>query len=188
MPRFDLRSLSALSSRRILARLTVAIMFILAVATQSSERGPSRNPTPNPEQVHWHKYVNKEFGFSLRYPDTYRPSEDAEYCKDNYFRRYLLCLERRDDSQTTIVVTVVTGAPFFIKKNRGDNEYTRQKIGRHLFYCGVSGSMGVGFSDECTFNLRGKALELSFFPSETINSEVKTNPLMFKALKTFRTF
>lgn len=46
--------------------------------------------------------------------------------------------------------------------------------------------MGVGFDDECIFNLKGKVLEFSFSPAETINFTKKTNPLASKVLKTFR--
>jgi hypothetical protein len=46
--------------------------------------------------------------------------------------------------------------------------------------------MGVGFSDECTFNLRGKVVEFTFSPAETINSRKTVNPLLSKVLTTFR--
>lgn len=48
--------------------------------------------------------------------------------------------------------------------------------------------MGTGFSDECTFDLRGKTLEFNFAPAVTVNSGEEINPLMFESLKTFRTF
>jgi hypothetical protein len=171
-----------------LKRLTSTIILTVTLACESQAQEPSPKPITVTQKIHWHKYVNKEFKFSFRYPDTYRPTTNLEYCKDNEFRRCLLCMERRDDPETTILVTIVTAAPFFIKTNRGDNEYTQQKIAHHLFYCGLAGSMGVGFSDECTFNLRGRTLEVSFFPAVTINSGEKINPLMFKSLETFRTF
>ena len=171
-----------------LKRLAFTLVLVVTVAAEPWAQEPSPKPIPNAQEIHWHKYTNKEFRFSLKYPDTYRPITDPEYCKDNDYRRGLLCLERRDDPETKILVTIVTAVPFFIKTNRGGNEYTRQKIGQHLFYCGLAGSMGVGFSDECTFNLRSKTLEFSFSPAKTINSGEKTNRLMFKSLKTFRTF
>jgi hypothetical protein len=172
----------------VLKRLAFILVLIVTIAAESWAQEPSPKPVPSAQKIHWHKYVNKEFGFSLRYPDTYRPITDPEYCLDNEYLRWLLCLERRDDPETKILVTIVTTGPFYIKTNRGGNEYTRQKIGQNLFYCGLAGSMGVGFSDECTFNLRGKTLEFSYSPAETINSGEKINPLMFKSLKTFRTF
>jgi len=183
MPPSNFYSVSALRQTTVLMRLAFTFVLTVTMASESWAQEPSPKSVPNAQKIHWRKYINKEFGFSLRYPDTYGPITDPEYCKDR-----LLCLERRDDPETKILVTIVTAVPFFIKTNRGDNEYTPQKIGQHLFYCGLGGSMGVGFSDECTFNLRGKALEFSFSPAETINTGEKTNPLMFKSLKTFRIF
>ena len=167
-----------------LKKLAFVLVLILTLAAGSW----AQEPTPKPQKIHWHKYINKEFRFSLRYPGLYRPITNAEFCRDNDYRRWLLCLERREDPDATIMVTIVISGPFFIKTDRGDNEYTPQQIGQHLFYCGLAGSMGVGFSDECTFNLRGKVLEVSFSPAETINSGYKINPLMLKSLETFRTF
>ena len=171
-----------------LKRLAFMLVFILTLAAESRAQEPTPKPAPNAQKTHWRKYINKEFGFSIRYPDSYRPIAAPEYCKDNEYRRWFLCLERRDDPEATIMVRIIIAGPFSIKTNRGGNEYTPQKIGQHLFYCGLLGSMGVGFSDECTFNLKGKTLEFSFSPAETINSGEKINPLMFKSLKTFRTF
>jgi hypothetical protein len=144
-------------------------------------------PDPNATQVHLRKYVNKEFRFSLWYPESYRPTTLDGVCKGNGYRLYLLCLVQRDDPDTTIMVTIVIGGPFFIKTNAGGNEYTLQKIGQHLFYCGLGGSMGTHFSDECIFNLRGKTLELDFSPADGVDSTDKANSLAFKSLKTFRT-
>jgi hypothetical protein len=170
-----------------LKRLAFMLALILTLGAETWAQEPTPKPIPNAQKIHWRKYINKEFRFSLWYPDTYRPTADAEYCKDNEVRSYLLCLERRDDPETTILVTIVTAMPFSIQTNKGGNEYTRQQIGQHLFYCGTQGSMAVGISDECTFNLRGKLLEFSFSPAD-INSGEKINPVMFKSLKTFRTF
>jgi hypothetical protein len=164
--------------------LTLALSAVLAASSKAQESAPKL--TPNAQKIHWKKYINKEFGFSLRYPDSYQPSTKLEYCKDNDYRKYLLCLVRRDDPDARILVMVIVQGPFRIKTNRGDIEYAPQKIGQHLFYCGVQGSMGTGFSDECTFNLRDKTLEISYSP--TLNSGVEINPLMLKSLKTFRTF
>jgi hypothetical protein len=165
--------------------------MLILVATLAAEpwaQEPASKVNPNTQKVQWHKYINKEFGFSLTYPDSYQPIADAESCKDNKFRRWLLCLARHDDPNTAITVTIVIGAPYFLKTNSGGNEYSAHKIGQHLFYCGLGGSMGTGFSDECTFDLNGKTLEFDFSPAVTMNSGEEINPLMFKSLKTFRTF
>lgn len=171
-----------------LKRLAFMLILIVTPAAVSWAQEPTPKPIPNAQKIHWHKYINKEFGFSVKYPDSYRPTTDAEYCKDDVYRRWLLCLERRDQPDTTIMVTIVMKGPFVIRTDRAAREYTPQKIGHYLFYCAVEGSMGVGAWDECTLNLRGKTLEFSLSPAETINSDEKTNPLMFKSLKTFRTF
>jgi hypothetical protein len=171
-----------------LKRLAFMLVLIVTLAAGSWAQESTPKPIPNAQKIHWHKYINKEFGFSVRYPDSYRPITDQASCGDNDYRRWLLCLERRDDPDTTIMVTIIITGPFSIMTNSGGNEFTPQKIGPHLFYCGLGGSMGVGFSDECTFNLRGKTLEFNFSPAKNINSSVKTNPLLFKSLKTFQTF
>jgi hypothetical protein len=183
----NFHSVSALSNAA-LKRFTFTIVLIVTMAAKTWAQELPSQLIQNNQKVHWHKYTNREFGFSFSYPDTYRPTPDPECGKGNEYRRWLLCLERRDDPKTTILVTIVTAVPFFIKTDRGDDAYTRQEIGQHLFYCGLGGSMGVGFSDECTFDLKGKTLEFNFSPAETINSGHKTNFLMFKSLKTFRTF
>lgn len=170
-----------------LKRLVFTLVLMATMAADSWAQEPSQKPIPNARKIRWHKYVNKEFRFSFRYPDTYRPITDPEYCKDNGYRRWLLCLERRDNPETEISVTIVIGAPFFVKTNNGGNEYTPQKIGKNLFYCGTGGSMGTGFFDECTFNLRGKTLEFSFPPAERTSGE-EINPLMFESLQTFQAF
>lgn len=164
----------------------LVMVATLAAEPWAQELTPKANP--NAQKVQWHKYINKEFGFSLTYPDSYQPIADAESCKDNKFRRWLLCLARQDDPNTAITVTIVIGVPYFIKTNSGGNEYSAQKIGQHIFYCGLGGSMGTGFSDECTFDLNDKTLEFDFSPAVTMNSGEEINPLMFKSLKTFRTF
>ena len=171
-----------------LKRLAFTLVLIVTTAAETWAQEPSPKPIPKEQKIHWQKYVSKEFGFSLRYPDTYRPITDREYYKDNNYFRWFLCLERREEPETTILVTIVTTGPFFIRTDRAGNKFVRQRVGQNLFYCGLSGSMGVGFSDDCTFNLRGRTLEFTFTPAETINSGEKINPLMFKSLKTFRTF
>jgi len=165
-----------------------AFMFVLTLsaAAESWAQEPTPKPAPKAHEIHWHKYINKEFGFSLRYPDSYRPITDPESCKGNDYRRWLLCLEQRDNPNTTIMVTIVIAVPFFVKTNRGGNEYTPQEIGQHLFYCGLGGSMGVGFYDECTFNLRDKTLEFSFSPPSGVHDE--TEQLELKMLRTLQIF
>lgn len=167
-------------------RLTMAVGLVLAMVTPSSGQTPTPKQGLKAQRIRWHKYVNKDFHFSLWYPDTYRLSDFDGGCKDNKFRRYLLCLERKNDPDSTILVSIVVAVPFFLEPNMGDVLPTRQRIGDRDFYCGVGGSMGTGFSDECIFDLRDKVLEFNFSPAKTINSGMKTNPLASKVLKSFR--
>jgi hypothetical protein len=67
----------------------------------------------------------------------------------------LLCLERRDDSDTKIWVTIIIAQPFDVYPGSGDVMPSRQGIGHHVFYCGMVGSMGVGFAAE-SFELPGR--------------------------------
>jgi hypothetical protein len=180
-------SVSVFTSKPILARVIIAGALVLAMVAPSWGQAPSPKPGPNTEKVHWHKYVNKEFGFSLRYPDTYRPMDGNEICKDNDYRRCLLCLERRDDSESLMVVTIVIAEPFHVYPFHADIMPARQRIGHYVFYCGMAGSMAVGYADSCIFNLKGKTLEFEFSPTETLNSGKKTNSLASEVLQTFRT-
>jgi hypothetical protein len=172
-----------------LKKLAVTLAFWGAILVASSRaQEPGAIPTPKAKKIHWQKYVSKEFGFALTYPDSYQPASDLEFCKDNEYRKYLLCLVKRDDPDATILVTIIVREPFFIKTNRDDTKYAPHKIGKHLFYCGTQGSMGTGFSDECTYDLKNKTLEISYSPTNTINTDIDLNPLMLKSLKALRAF
>jgi hypothetical protein len=188
VPPYSTSSVPVFKRGLMLRRVTIAVASVLLTVGTSWGQTSSTKPRSNAKQIHWHKYVNKEFGFSLWCPDTYRPSEDAEYCKDNDFRRYLICLERRDDSDTTIVVTIIIAQPFHVYPGQGDVMPARQQMGHHVFYCGLVGSMGTGRADDCVFNLKGKTLEFEFSPTKTVNSGKKTNPIASEVLKTLRTF
>jgi hypothetical protein len=168
-------------------RIATAIAFVvMASSAWGQTPAPVLGTTKGP--IHWRKYINKEYGFSLWYPSTYKPTNSDERCKDNYYRRYLLCLERPDDPDSSITVTLIIAKPFYLHPlGNGDALPARQRIGHHDFYCGVGGSMGAGFTDECLFNLRGKTLEITFSPSQTINSSDTNNAILIKSLQTFRT-
>ena len=162
--------------------------FVLAMAAPSRGQAPTENPSPKATHGHWHKYVNKEYGFSFSYPDTYRPTDADGICKDNDYRRYLLCLDRGGDSEPAILVTIIVAVPFHIYPGSGDVMPRRQKIGHHVFYCGMVGSMGVGYADNCILNLKGKALEFEFELPEGPNSSDETRQLESEMLKTLRIF
>jgi hypothetical protein len=87
-----------------------------------------------------------------------------------------------------IFVAVVVAGPFHVSPGAGDVMPTRQRIGRYTFYCGLVGSMGVGFSDSCVFNLKGKTLEFQFNPLDGLNLDDKTKRLEATMLKTLRIF
>ena len=188
MPPFRVPLTAVVSSKPLLLRLAQTLALMLAVASRSWGQSPPPNPPPAMKKVHWHQYVNKEFGFSLRYPDTYSPAYSDDICTDNNYRRYLLCLESRDDSDLKVVVTIIIAQPFQISPVHADIMPTRQKIGSHVFYCGMVGSMGVGYADSCIYNLRGKALEFQFDRPQGPDSTEDKTELVPKMLKTLRTF
>jgi hypothetical protein len=135
-------------------------MFIVAMVAPLWGQTPAAKPGPNVKQTHWHKYVNKEFGFSLWYPGVYRAeAENIERRNDHHDHRgYLLQLTKRDNPGALIAVTIILAVPFFLESNAGGIPPSPRRIGGHIFHCGLGGSMGTGFSDECIFNLRGKTL------------------------------
>jgi hypothetical protein len=170
-----------------IGRLLLAGMVILA--TVASARGQKPTSSAGTNRHEWHKYVNQHYGLSFWYPDTYQPVSSADTdgkCTETEYDKCLLWLERRDDPETIIWVGIST-QPFRLHSGSGDVMPTRQRIGHHVFYCGMVGSMGVGFSDFCMLNLQGKALEFEFSPTQRWNSSEKKNPLAPKMLKTFRT-
>jgi len=187
MPPHKTTSGPALRSGMTLSRVILAVAFTLGIIRTSCGQTSSRKPGSDARQAHWCKYVNQEFHFSFWYPSTYVPTSGDEVCKDNNYRRFLLCLERANDPDTSVTVTLIIGEPFRVHPlGNGDELPPRQRIGHHDFYCGVGGSMGVGITDECLFNLRGKTLKISFAPSQTVNSSDAANSIVFKSLCTFR--
>jgi hypothetical protein len=175
------------SGKSLVMRLTVltgitSAIFVSALAQTSTPATDSKATS------RWHEYVNKKYGVSFLYPDAYKPTVAGDRCKDNYYRRYLLCLAPKGSSDPVISVTVIVAAPFQVSPGAGDVMPTRQRIGRHMFYCGLVGSMGVGFSDSWVFNLKGKTLEFQFNPLDGANVDGKTKQLEAPMLKTLRVF
>ena len=173
-------------SGAIARRVAMAAAFLLVMTVPTRGQTLTPEQIPNERPLHWRKYVNKDYGLSLWYPNGYKHSNFDGVCKDNEYRRYLLCLKRQDSPDSTILVSIIVAVPFFVGPNNGDVMPIRQIIGHHIFFCGVGGSMGTGFTDECIFDLRDKVLEFRFSPAETINSGTKRNRLGFEVLKTFR--
>ena len=114
--------------------LVIATTFMMFAPSWAQIRTPDANSEAS--LARWHEYVNKEYGFSFLYPDAYKPIVANNSCQDNYYRRYLLCLSLTGGGEPVISVTVVVAAPFHVSPGSGDVMPTRQKIGRHVFYCG----------------------------------------------------
>lgn len=188
MPPFKSPSVLFFKTKLTLAKVGMVSVLILTIILPSWGQARSAKPGPHTAKVHWRKYVNREYRFSFWYPNNYGPTKRDRLCSDNDYREYLLCLKRQDDPDALLLVTVVVATPFLLQPNHGNVMPVHQKIGNHDFYCGLGGSMGTGFTDQCIFNLRGKVLEFNFSPAQTVNSSDKTNSLLFKSLKTFRIF
>lgn len=174
--------------KSLVMQLTMLIGTTLAIFVSSWARVHTADTDTEAPQAHWHKYVNKEFRLSFLYPDSYKPTVNDNRCQDNYYRRYLLCLAPNGGADSVISVTVIIAAPFHVSSGSGDVMPTRQRIGRHVFYCAVVGSMGVGFSDSCVLNLRGKTLQFQFAAMDGLSVNDKTKQLEATMLKTLRIF
>lgn len=154
-----------ITGESLVMRLALVIGTTLAILVSSCAQVSKADADSKAQHAHWHEYVNREYGVSFLYPDTYKPTIASDRCEDNYYRRYLLCLAPVSGSDDPVIyVTVIVAGTFQVFPGAGDVMPTRQRIGRHVFYCGVVGSMGVGFSDSCVLNLKGKALQFQFSP------------------------
>ena len=169
-------------------RLTVVIALSLAIRASSWAQAHAVDTDSKAPHAHWHEYVNREYGIAFLYPVTYKPTVAGDRCKDNYYFRYLLCLAPDGGQDPVISVGVIVAEPFHVSPGSGDVMPTRQRIGRHVFYCGTVGSMGVGFSDSCVLNLKGKTLQFLFNPLDGINVNDETKQLEMKMLRTLRMF
>jgi hypothetical protein len=162
---------------------------VVIVVTIASARAQEATSSAETNRHQWHKYVNLQYGFSFSYPNTYKavsPADTDGRCTETEYYKCLLWLAQRDDPETIIWIGI-SRQPFSLHPGSGDVMPIRQRIGHHVFYCGAVGSMGVGYSDFCILNLKGKALEFQFSPAEGVNSSGKTHPLVPRILKTFRT-
>jgi hypothetical protein len=176
------------SGKSMVVRSTVVLGATLAIFVSLWAQVGKAETNPKAPHRHWHEYVNREYGVSFLYPDTYKPTVAADRCQDNYYRRYLLCLAPMGGSNPVISVTLIVASPFHVSPGADDVMPTRQRIGRHAFYCGIFGSMGVGFSDSCVLNLRGKTLEFQFDPLDGVNVNDETKQIEATMLKTLRIF
>jgi hypothetical protein len=183
-----MQTLIAMLTRESLTmRLTMVLGTMLTIIASSWAQAPKSDADSKAQHAHWHEYVSREYGVSFLYPDNYGPTVD-ERCTDNYYRKYLLCLAPAGGSKQVISDTVIVAVPFHVSPRAGDVMPTRKRIGHHVFYCGVVGSMGVGFSDSCVLNLKGKTLEFQFDPLDGINVTDDTKKVEAAMLKTLRIF
>jgi hypothetical protein len=187
MHTYNISSTSALDRLRTFGRVILAGVFVLAAVSVRGQAQPQKQDS-DANRTHWHKYVNRQYGFSLWYPNTYRPMDADEGCMDNEYRRYLLCLQRRDDLETKIWVAIIIAAPFQVTPDRGGNMATRVVIGHHVFYWNIVGSQAVGEGDGYDLNLKGRNLEFQFDPAQIDTGSTALPPFELKMLKTFRTF
>jgi hypothetical protein len=174
--------------KSLLIRLTVVMALSLAIRVSLWAQTHAADPGSKTPHVHGHEYVNREYKVSFLYPDTYKPIVASDRCKDNYYFRYLLCLAPVGGSDPVISVGVIVAEPFRVSPGSGEVMPTRQRIGRHVFYCGTAGSTGVGFSDSCVLNLKGKTLEFQSNPLDGIDVNDETKQLEMTMLKTLRIF
>jgi hypothetical protein len=177
-------SLSVRSRRFRFGRLLLAGIFIFTTSALAlAEARTTPNKTADPESPGWHKYVNRRYGFSFWYPDTYKSVKRTdERCSSD---SCLIKFERRDDANTIISVSLYS--PFQLSPGAGDLMPERQVIGHHVFYSGLGGSMGVGFTDFYELNLKGKALTFYFMPAHPSGVHDETEKLELRMLSTFRT-
>jgi len=174
----------------IVRRIMFAAVFTIGMGSTLTGQTPAPKSTVSTKQVHWHKYENRTYGFSLWYPDTYVPVPHPypeRWCRDTDDYKCLLWLVRRDHLGGAIWVNI-DPQRFHLFPGAGDVTPTRQLTGRHIFYGGMRGSMGVGFSDFYDMNLKGKTLSIEFGPDDSVNPSEETKQLEHKMLKTLRTF
>jgi hypothetical protein len=173
------------------------LILVTIVQVQAQDTSP-KSSGPNKPQ-HWHKYVNKSYGFSFWYPDPYRPvllpptdSGDEFRAKVNH-EKTLLLLERLDDSDAKIWVSVEVRA-FDLNALMQSHAPTGVefppapgRVGTHVFYGYGAGGGGVDYPDQYFVNLRGKILHFDFDgPYEYKSPDGETRYLEPRTLKTFR--
>lgn len=178
---------------------TLIFAGFLVFAMVASARG--QTPTPNhaerTKQRHWQKYVNRKYGFSFWYPDSYKPTlPPATPQRIMDYENLLILLQRRDNSDATIWM-ILDMRPFNLRTMSESHSPTGwdpdwvpkgHTIGRHIFYFYGAGGGGVEYPDQYFVRLRGKTLEFEFDgPYEQQKSPSGETPqLEPKILRTFR--
>jgi hypothetical protein len=178
--------------------LTLVATFIFVRPTHAQEDASATAKPIEAKPRHWHKYVNRAAGFSIWYPDPYRPiplpPPDAGD-KWRHWDKRLLLLQRSDDKTAEIAITLDT-RPFnlstishYHSPTGWDVDWPPKgpTIGHHTFYAYGGGGGGVDYPDQYIVRLRGRMLEIYFDgPYEGKSPGGETPSLEPKILKTFR--
>jgi hypothetical protein len=185
-------SVSAFKTRLRFGRVMFAAVFIFAIAATVRGQAPTPQPGVRAQQPHWHKYVNRKYGFSFSYPDPYRPvpvrSLDENAKKYYHYEDLLLLQRSNDQNENEGIQVTIDVRPFHMgPRGRNDNTPKGRLIGGHISYSYIEGGPGTGFADVYEMNLRGKSLLFGFEP-EGMNPGPKTRQLEPKILKTLQTF
>jgi hypothetical protein len=174
-------------------------LLILMTIVQAQAQDPPPKSCASDKPQHWHKYVNKSYGFSFWYPDPYRrvslpppDSADEFRAKVNHEKRLLL-LERRDDPDAKIWVSTEV-RPFDLEALTQSHAPTGvefppapRQFGTHVFYGYGAGGGGVDYPDQYFVNLKEKILHFDFDgPYEYKSPNGETRDLEPRILKTFR--
>lgn len=189
------------------SRVMLATALILALPAITQGQTSPEKARNSMNQSDWHQYVNREYGFSFWYPDTYRPLRTSppsdEERESRPYDRGLLLLRPFDDPDAAIWINIDV-RPFSLQAiaqefaPRGSEPSTRQplpkghRIGNHVFYYygGFSGGPGNN-PDTYLVNVNGKTLQIQFDGPYTYDLDVPTDEtknLEPKILKTLRTF
>ena len=185
--------------------LLSAAISVLAMALSTWGQTSEPKSVDNTKQVHWYKYINREYGFSFWYPDTYK-TQPLPTRNDAGIRGNRLLLLRRSDNPDARIWISIDIRPFNLHTLAEDNAPRNwepnqgpipppkgQRVGRHVFYIYGGGDTGPLFVPDRDFvKVKGKVLEFLFdgpYDIEQGNAPTKeTQQLESKILKTLRTF
>lgn len=176
--------------RSLIGRLFILSQAIFAVAfsisgSVAAHQASDLTPVDGAASLNWKKSINREYGFSVRYPDTYRLTDAEGRCKDNDDVKFLVCLERPDNTDEKILI-YLSADPFRLRP--GNVMPVRQKIGHHVFYVGFFGSAGSGMADYYQMNLKDKTLAVLFSDDARGQPSDETRRLEKRLSNTLRTF
>jgi hypothetical protein len=188
-------------------RVVLATAFILLLPVITQGQTSPEKARDSTKQSDWHQYVNREYGFSFWYPNTYRPlrtSPPSDEEKESWpYDRGLLLLRPFDDPDAAIWINIDV-RPFNLQAiaqefaPRGSEPSTRQplpkghQIGNHMFYYygGFTGGTG-NYPDTYLVKVNGKTLQIQFDGPYTYGLDIPTDEIKHlepKILKTLRTF